>query len=207
MLFLFKSTPENKKRKHSEHFCRSKGPGGVTKSQQNLLYSEFISEVDLFHKQNLAQSTNYAKTCCVYKGEINLTLLREEPKSIFFSVNFSCFRFFISAPFKRFSRRFHMLWRDAVGRRILQQQCIAQALPLPLTGAFSLRPSLEAVSVQAAAASRALNNMCLSSEQQQKKEIEGGISWCFANLCNHPPPVSQRQQHPQVSRNVYLETQ
>ena len=97
MLFLFKSTPENKKRKHSEHFCRSKGPGGVTKSQQNLLYSEFISEVDLFHKQKLAQSTNYAKTCCVYKGEINLTLLREEPKSIFFSVNFSCFRFFISA--------------------------------------------------------------------------------------------------------------
>ena len=61
------------------------------------LYSEFIWEVDLFHKQKLAQSTNYAKTCCVYKGEINLTLLREEPKSIFFSVNFSCFRFFISA--------------------------------------------------------------------------------------------------------------
>lgn len=28
MLFLFKSTPENKKRKHSEHFCRSKEPGG-----------------------------------------------------------------------------------------------------------------------------------------------------------------------------------
>ena len=51
------------------------------------MYSEFISEVDLFHKQKLAQSTNYAKTCCVYKGEINLTLLREEPESIFFSVN------------------------------------------------------------------------------------------------------------------------
>ena len=34
MLFLFKSTPENKKRKHSEHFCRSKGPGGSQRASR-----------------------------------------------------------------------------------------------------------------------------------------------------------------------------
>ena len=34
MLFLFKSTPENKKRKHSEHFFRSKGPGGSQRASR-----------------------------------------------------------------------------------------------------------------------------------------------------------------------------
>lgn len=34
MLFLFKSTSKNKKRKHSEHFCRSKGPGGSQRASR-----------------------------------------------------------------------------------------------------------------------------------------------------------------------------
>ena len=34
MLFLFKSTSKNKKRKHSEHFCRSKGPGGSERASR-----------------------------------------------------------------------------------------------------------------------------------------------------------------------------
>ena len=34
MLFLFKSTPENKKRKHSEHFSRPKEPGGSQRASR-----------------------------------------------------------------------------------------------------------------------------------------------------------------------------
>ena len=111
--------------------------------------------------------------------------MREEPKSIFLS----------SIPLAS-DFQFVLLLKDSGDFRsngaMLKAggyyMCIAQALPLPLTGAFSQRPSLEAVSVQAAAASRALNNICLSSEQQQKKEIEGGNLLVFCKSMQ--PPTS-----------------
>ena len=42
MLFLFKSTPENKK---SEHFCRSKEPGGSERA--SITYCTYARRIDL----------------------------------------------------------------------------------------------------------------------------------------------------------------
>ena len=71
-------------------------------------------------------------------------------------------------PHRRFCRQEESWWRILLGVVV---HCIG--LPLPLTGgAFSQRPSVEAVSVQAAAASRAQH---VSSRRTNKNTEIGGL--------------------------------